>query len=182
MDFAGLDSPADDGIPDNICAPTFDAGDGRGNIKHSGFALLTTDDWFHAHAAEANLNGLYDQAPPNRRSWVQGRGLVVVGSNSSRAATPEEFRRELGFDSCGDDECSRELLALREVTDTMKEAIMPSRPVGVAAEATPESEGVVVREAVVGSLPGSDHSDPQFPRETGSHGSVYIHALRKRQL
>lgn len=182
MDFAGLDSPADDGIPGNICAPTFDAGDGRGNIKHPGFALLTTDDWFHAHAAEANLNGLYDQAPPNRRSWVQGRGLVVVGSNSSRAATPEELRRELGFDSCGDDECSRELLALREVTNSMKEEFMPSRPVGVAAEATLESEGVVVREAVVGSLPGSDHSDPQLPRETGSHGSAHIHARRKRQL
>jgi hypothetical protein len=106
----------------------------------------------------------------------------VVGSNSSRAATPEELRRELGFDSCGDDECNRELLALREVTNTMKETVMPLRPVGVAAEATLESEGVVVREAVVGSLPGSDHSYPQLSRVTDSHGSAHIHTRRKRQL
>jgi chitinase len=162
MNFAGLDNPNDDGIPDNVCAPTF-----NGN-KHPGYALLNTDAWFGAHADELALVGAYANTPPNKRSWIEGRGLVVMGGNSSRAATPGELRRELGFDSCGDDECSRELMALREVTDAVREAVIPTRPVHVVAEATLVSEAIVAQGVLIGSLPGSDSSDPHFPLETGS--------------
>lgn len=172
MDFAGLDNPTDDGIPANPCAPTFN------NAKHPGFALMNDDAWFGAHNDERLLTGMYAGTPPNRRSWIEGRGLVVVDGNSSRAATPGELRRELGFDSCGDDDCSRELMALREVTDAMREAAAPTKPVHVVAEATLVSESIVARGAQMESLPGSDASDPHFPIETGSV-SKHTHAGRR---
>lgn len=83
-------------------------------------------------------------------------------------ATPEELRREFGFDSCSDDVCSRELEALRLVFGSVKEAISPTSPVHVGAEATLVSVAISVPadEAIV-SVPGSNLMEPHSPVETG---------------
>lgn len=133
VDFGGLASPADDGIPDNECAPTFQVN--GVNAKHPGFALLNSDAWFGAHAAELALTPRYASAPM-KRDLIEGRGLVMVEGNSSLVATPEELRREYGFDSCADDACSRELEALRGVVDSIKADLSPTSPVHVDAEPT----------------------------------------------
>ncbi|KAL5120409.1 hypothetical protein ACEQ8H_001699 [Pleosporales sp. CAS-2024a] len=72
MNFDGLDNPADDGIPDNVCAPTSNASDGNGRFKHPGYALLHTDAWVLGHAGKLQIAPMYADAPPNKRSWVEG--------------------------------------------------------------------------------------------------------------
>lgn len=166
MDFAGLDTPTDDGIPENECAPTVNG------VKHPGYALLNTDEWFNANPGELALVSEYANSPPTKRDWIEGRGLIMIGGNSSRVATPEELRREFGFDSCSDDVCSRELVALKAVTGAVREVVSPTRPVPVVAEATSVSEAVIARDEPMLSLPGSSSIEPHFPVETGSVASM----------
>jgi chitinase len=166
MDFAGLDTPTDDGIPENECAPTVNG------VKHPGYALLNTDGWSNANPGEFALVGEYANSPPTKRDWIEGRGLVMIGGNSSRVATPEELRREFGFDACSDDVCSRELEALKAITGAVREVVSPTRPVPVVAEATSVSETVIARGEPILSLPGSNSMDPHFPVETGSAASM----------
>jgi chitinase len=101
----------DDGIPDE-CAPAFEVDDDNG--KHPGYALLIDDPCFFNNKDEEDLTALYASAP-SKRDRIEGRGLVTVGTSSSRVATPEELRREFGFDACSDDQCSREMAALKSV-------------------------------------------------------------------
>jgi chitinase len=169
VNFAGLETPADDGIPDNPCAPTFQVN--GVNAKHPGYALLNTDDWFTANQAEFALVNRYAGAP-TKRDWIEGRGLVMIEGNSSRVATPEELRREFGFDSCGDDVCSRELEALKAVIGTVKEAISPTSPVHVGAEATLVSEAINAQDEAVLSAPRYNLIEPHFPVETGRVASM----------
>lgn len=171
MNFAGLDNPADDGIPTNPCIPTVNG------VVHPGFQLLNGDEWFNAaaNAAEKLYTVNYASAP-TKRDWIEGRGLVMIDGNSSRVASPEELRREFGFDSCSDDSCSRELKALRAVSETVREdSLPPTKPSSFNAEATPISvnESVIVREEpILISLPGSNSIDAEFPTETGKAASM----------
>ena len=174
MDFAGLDTPADNGIPENECAPTLNG------EKHPGFALLNTDEWFNANPGELVLVGDYANAPPTKRNWIEGRRLVVIARNSSRVATPEELRREFGFDSCSDDMCGRELEALKTVTGAVKEALSPTRPVRVAAEATLLSETDIAWNEPMLSLPRTHSIDSSLPTETSGAASVSKPLPRRR--
>ncbi|KAF8859677.1 hypothetical protein BDZ45DRAFT_781971 [Acephala macrosclerotiorum] len=148
MNFAGLDNPADDGIPKNPCIPTANA------------------VWFNAAANAAEKLYTVNYARP----WP------MIGGNSSPVASPEELRREFGFDSCSDDSCSRELRALRAVSETVREdSLPPTKPSSVNAEATPISvnESVIVREEpILISLPGSNSIDAEFPTDTGKAASM----------
>lgn len=170
LDFAALDSPADDGIPSNPCIPTVQG------VVHPGFQLALTDEWFLTNLAEGAYAANYANVPA-KRDWIEGRGLVMIDGNSSRIATPEELRQEFGFDSCSDDSCSRELKALRAVTDAIKEdsslpqiPALPTKPSDVDAEATPGAVNdttVAKGTPILISLPGSNSIDAEFPIETG---------------
>jgi chitinase len=100
----------------------------------------------------------------------------MIDGNSSRVASPEELRWEFGFDSCSDDSCSRELQALRAISETVREdSLLPTKPSSVNAEATPISanESVIVREEpILISLPGSNSIDAESPTETGKATSM----------
>lgn len=167
MGFGVLAVPADDGIPDNPCAPTFMG------AKHPGYALLNEDQWFNNNQAEAQLTALY-ASPPTRkkRDWIDDRGLVIIEGNSSRVATPEELRQEYGFESCSDDICSREIAAMKAILANIKEEISPISPVHINAEATAVSEVVSVQEETKLSVPGSNFVEPDFPVETGLVASM----------
>ena len=175
MNLAGLDSPADNGIPSNPCIPTVQG------VVHPGFQLANTDEWFGTHAAELAYTSNYASSP-TKRDWIEGRGLVMINGNSSRVATPEELRQEFGFDSCSDDSCSRELKALRAVSDAVKEDFSlppppapPTKPSTVDAEATPSpvNDTAIARdEPILISLPGSNSIDAEFPAETGRAASM----------
>ncbi|KAI0418524.1 family 18 glycosyl hydrolase [Xylaria grammica] len=168
VDFAGTPNLPDDGIPANPCAPTFDDGEGSGDIKHPGYALLIDDPWFFNHKDEEDLTALYAGSPSKRR-WVEGRGLVIEGTNSSRAATPEELRDEYGFDACSDDACSRELGALKSVVRGVRDQILPTAPINNPAKATistNKDERGSTGEASL-SVPGPSLADPDLPEETG---------------
>jgi chitinase len=170
LNFAGLDSPADDGITSNPCIPTVQG------VVHPGFQLAIGDEWFRTNAAELAYTSNYASSP-TKRDWIEGRGLVMIDGNSSRVATPEELRQEFGFDSCSDDSCSRELKALRAVSDAVKEDFSlppppapPTKPSAVDAEATPSpvNDTAIARdEPTLISLPGSNPLDTEFPAETG---------------
>ncbi|KAI8631443.1 family 18 glycosyl hydrolase [Xylariaceae sp. FL1651] len=172
LDFAGLANPADDGIPDNECAPTFEVN--GVNAKHPGYALLNSDPWFSAHADELALVNMYAGSPPRRRRrWLEKDGrLVFVDANSTRAATPEELRREYRFDECADETCTREIEALKTVVGVVREEVFPTRPKDVDAEATPHF--VEVGDHTTGkdeeqatSREGSRSFESDIPRETG---------------
>ena len=130
---------ADDGLSDNECVPRQP---GQADDYHKGYALLNGDPWFNTHLAAANLRDGYAAAPNFKRDWVDdGPGLVYVDANSSRPATPEELRGELGFDSCSDDSCERERKALRDIIvavrdDQVLDEESLSAPVEAPAEAT----------------------------------------------
>lgn len=100
MGFADLLDSADDGTPDNQCAPTLNDG-----TKHPGYALPNDDKWFNA-----------------RRDWMERRGLVVIDASSSREASPEELRREFGLEGCADETCSRKLQELEIIVETMRQS------------------------------------------------------------
>ncbi|KAI0431905.1 hypothetical protein F5Y09DRAFT_340146 [Xylaria sp. FL1042] len=169
VEFNGLPNLPDDGIPSNPCAPTFENDDIE--AIHPGYALLNNDPWFNDEADEAALTPRYaSSSTPQKREWIDHTGLVVVGTNSSRHATPEELRRELGFEKCADDECTRELHALRSVVDNYKEKLLPTKPKNVDAEATPlvdvDAARLRQREAMVDVLGSSKTIGLELPRET----------------
>ncbi|KAI1128608.1 family 18 glycosyl hydrolase [Nemania abortiva] len=161
MEFPGLD--ADDGIDSNECVPSFNGG------RHPGYALFNEDRWFDTHAAEKALQRVYMEGPtaiPPRKRWIDddGVGLVFVDVNSTRLATPEESRQHLGFATCSDDKCTRELKALRTVVDMVQAeaeqtlqqaAAYLSSSVPVPALPTPEVEDAEKGGDTMRSLPGS---------------------------
>lgn len=167
VDFNGLPNNPDDGIPANPCAPTFQVN--GVNAIHPGYQLLNTDGWFTNNAAEQALTPGYASSP-TKRDWIEGRGLVLVGQNSSRVATPEELREELGFDECADDKCTRELEALKKVIGAVKEEVSPTVPVAIGAEATLVNASDDDGARNEASMPGSNFVEPDFPRETGRAG------------
>ncbi|KAI1171673.1 hypothetical protein F4777DRAFT_593675 [Nemania sp. FL0916] len=179
MAFPGLD--AGDGIDGNECVPTFNG------AKHPGYALLNEDKWFDfdAHAREKALQPVYAKGPSAiplaQKRWVDdddaGVGLVVIDANSTRLATPEELRRHLGFATCGDDKCTRELEALRAVVGMVRDEAertqrLAAKPALVSAVPTPEigDDGKRGRDTML-SLPGSG-SEYVAPKQTvGLQGS-----------
>ncbi|ORY61420.1 uncharacterized protein BCR38DRAFT_525824 [Pseudomassariella vexata] len=173
MEFPNLDD--DDGIESNECVPTFN------DAKHPGYALFNNDTWFDTHAAEKALQPVYKAGPnaiPAQKRWVDDRvGLVVADVNSTRVATSEELREQLGFEACGDEKCTREMEALRAVVNKMRtqaeEAALPvtSPPEAMVASPTPVVVGSERVEEMPPSLPGSG-GDFVVPRETGSPEKV----------
>ncbi|KAK9772778.1 putative chitinase [Seiridium cardinale] len=168
--FNNMPNWPDDGLQNNDCA-IFNPGP----VTHAGYALLNRDGWFDEvqNQAEANLrNGWLTRRRRSRREWVDDdRGLVVIGANSSRVATPEEVRAQFGFDECGDDRCTKELEALRVVVDRVKEDLDPSIPVAVDADATATSVLISGHENE-GAVPGSNSGPWGSPEETGSVSNI----------
>jgi chitinase len=161
--FVGVPNLPDDGLMDNQCAPTFNG------AKHPGYCLLNSDQWFDlpANAAEAALRDSYK--PPGKRSrrrgaasWA-GKELVYVEANSTRKATPEELRREFGFERCEDETCSRELEALKAVMETVSK----SEPLEAEAVATEVAVVDALRETEMPpTLPGSNVLGADLPKRT----------------
>ncbi|KAI1382677.1 family 18 glycosyl hydrolase [Hypoxylon trugodes] len=165
MDFVNLPNLADDGLQDNECQPEIDG------TSHPGFVLLNEDQWFNAHPAEAASRAGW-ASPPSRkkRDWVEALDkLVIVDSNSTRAATPAELRDEFGFEDCADETCSRELEALRAIVATVRERAFPTAPLEVEAAATASATTAAADADGVESpsRPGSDFVGPAFPARTG---------------
>ncbi|KAK6063222.1 glycosyl hydrolase family 18 [Seiridium cupressi] len=164
--FNSMSNWPDDGLENNDCA-IFNPSP----VTHAGYVLVNRDGWFDEpqNQAEANLrNGWLTRRRRSRREWVDDdRGLVVVGSNSSRVATPEEVRAQFGFDECADDRYTKESEALRVVVDRVKEDLDPSVPVIVDADAT--ATPVLIRgHENEGDVPGSNSGLSGSPKETGS--------------
>ncbi|KAI1870410.1 uncharacterized protein JN550_005338 [Neoarthrinium moseri] len=141
LNFAGLNIPADDGIPDNECVPTVN---GR---RRPGYALLNGDQWFGANQAEAQVTQYWPGGPAAfpanaKREWDEQVGLIVVGLNDTRRASPEELRDLLGFEECQDDACSREIEALRALARSVSPASGGENelPHVSLAEPTPRSD------------------------------------------
>lgn len=113
-----------DGLHANECWPS-------SLIEDPGWALLTNDKWYNEHLAsrQAIAGGMYAVPPPahvtagkSRREHWNKRDLSITGgdafdpddvfiidANSTRKATDEELRDQLGFRRCADAECSAEL-------------------------------------------------------------------------
>jgi chitinase len=167
LDFINTGSPTDYGIEDNDCVPTF------GGAKHPGYALFNDDDWFATHAAEAALQDTYPGGPAGRtKRWVEGVGLVVAEGNSTRVATSDELKKELPFESCADERCSREMEALKRVVQDMREeAELASLPPTSPSEAPVESATSVVENDVLVTPAGQPESGSgrvlAQPRQTG---------------
>lgn len=142
MDFANTGNTNDYGVADNDCVPTF------GGSKHPGYALFNNDEWFDSHPAEAALRDTYPGGPAGRtKRWVEGVGLVVAEGNSTRAATADELKEELPFDSCADESCSREMEALKNLVRSVREeAELASLPPTSPSEAPVESATPVVED------------------------------------
>ncbi|KAI0159376.1 family 18 glycosyl hydrolase [Pestalotiopsis sp. NC0098] len=173
MNFAGIDGYTDYGIEDNECVPTFNG------AKHPGYALFNNDTWFDTHDDEKDLQAVYKQGPSaipaSKKRWIDGVGLVVEdASDSSRLATPEEMREELGFEACGDQGCSREMRALERVVGAVREqveldALPPTSP-PEAPVPSPTPVAIDAQGLAAASPPSQPGSGSLFshPKQTGT--------------
>ncbi|RMZ84791.1 hypothetical protein DV737_g979, partial [Chaetothyriales sp. CBS 132003] len=159
MNFPGLAPPY--AVVDNNCRPQ--------NPDDPGFALLTNDDWYAQNPNFQQYTARYGNNHAKRNlEWFDPEDVVLDDGNSTRKATDEELRDQLGFYRCSDPTCSQELeeLGLASIATIGPPRTTPARAAMAAATDTGVHDGT--HPAVNGALAVQDLP----PRDSRSGGRV----------
>jgi len=147
MDFPGVAAPYS--VVQNDCRPN--------QPDDPGFALLTQDAWYIANPQYAGMSAQYGNDHAKRsQQWFNPEEIVVVDVNTTRKATEQELKDELGLRKCSDTSCAKE----------MKELGIESAQVFAPPVATP-----VVASTAHATAGESDASSPTLASTGAGSGS-----------